>query len=256
MRTILKTSAIMLRRIEHGDSDFIMTFLTCEQGKISVIAKSAKKSVKRFAGILELFSELELVCTRGEKSSLYFLKEAALKRQFGNIWRDVKKNAYASYWTELIRNWVEEGTPQHQIYHLFEHLLSALDTGRASAEELSILFQMRLLVLSGLCPNLCECGTCQLETERLSSRSIHFDIKHGHLVCDGCLSDFAGTLHLSKGTIKQLLWVCSGDILKAMRMRFSVTALKEAQDFLERFVPYHMGKEPKSLVFLKQIRNM
>ena len=54
------TPAIILRRIDFGDYDLIVTIFTLNKGKISVIAKSAKKSKKRFAGILELFSVLDV----------------------------------------------------------------------------------------------------------------------------------------------------------------------------------------------------
>ena len=48
--TSLSTPAILLRRIEFGDYDLIVTLFTLAQGKTSAIAKSAKKSVKRFPG--------------------------------------------------------------------------------------------------------------------------------------------------------------------------------------------------------------
>ena len=39
----LKTSAILLRRVDYGDYDLILTLLSHDHGKISVIAKHAKK---------------------------------------------------------------------------------------------------------------------------------------------------------------------------------------------------------------------
>ena len=59
----LSTPAIILRRIEYGDFDLILFFLTLEKGKLSAIAKSARKSTKRFGGILELFAALDILCS-------------------------------------------------------------------------------------------------------------------------------------------------------------------------------------------------
>ena len=56
----LSTVGIVLRRREYGDFDLIVTFLTQDHGKITLIAKSAKKSAKRFPGILEPFSQLQI----------------------------------------------------------------------------------------------------------------------------------------------------------------------------------------------------
>ena len=68
--------AILLRRMDYGDFDVIITFFTLNRGKLSLIAKSAKKSVKRFAGILELFSVLEVVAGSGRNKGLSVLQEA------------------------------------------------------------------------------------------------------------------------------------------------------------------------------------
>ncbi|RPJ79366.1 MAG: DNA repair protein RecO, partial [Deltaproteobacteria bacterium] len=59
------TRAIILRRIDHGDYDLIVTLMTKEYGKLSLIAKNAKKSIKRFSGVLELFSALDITGKKG-----------------------------------------------------------------------------------------------------------------------------------------------------------------------------------------------
>jgi len=141
------TSAIMLRRIDFGDYDLIITFFTRDRGKVSVIAKSAKKSIKRFSGILERFSALRIVCTTGRGKGLPVLQEASMLKPFENIRTDIKKTAYASYWTELIDEWMEKNAKNVQAYHLLEYVLSELDSGSASLEALSILFQMRFMAL-------------------------------------------------------------------------------------------------------------
>ena len=68
--SVFSTPAILLRRLEYGDFDLILTFMSLERGKISLIAKSAKKSKKRFAGILELFSLIEAVASTGKGRGL------------------------------------------------------------------------------------------------------------------------------------------------------------------------------------------
>ena len=102
------TPAIVLRRIDFGDYDLIINFFTLNKGKISVIAKSAKKSVKRFSGVLEPFSILEVVCNSGRGKGLPVLQEATLTQPFSKIRADIVKIAYASYWAELINIWPYE----------------------------------------------------------------------------------------------------------------------------------------------------
>jgi DNA repair protein RecO (recombination protein O) len=248
------TPAIMLRRIDFGDYDLIVTFFTLNKGKISAIAKSAKKSTKRFAGILELFSVLDVVCSIGRGKGLPILQEATLKHAFPNIRSKIIKTAYASYWAELINQWMEEGQKQVQLFHLFRYVLRELDLGHTSEEALSILFQIRFMTIAGLAPNLKQCSICQTEMGKMKESRIKFDLSKGGIICEGCASGALEKIFLSKGIIKHLLWVQRGDLTRAVRIRFASQALMESLEFLEAFVPYHLGKEPRSLKFLRQIR--
>ncbi|MEE8398513.1 MAG: DNA repair protein RecO [Desulfobacterales bacterium] len=248
------TPAIILRRIDFGDYDLILSLITLNRGKVSAIAKSAKKSTKRFAGILEPFSILDVVCTIG-KGRLPVLQEAVLKHPFSVIRSDMTKAAYASYWAELINEWLEDSQRQADIYHLFHYSLAGIDTDLAPEAALSILFQMRFAALSGYGPNLTHCSFCSKGLDDIKSSKVAFDIKRGGLVCDACSPGISGRFSLSKGTIKQLLWIESGDLIKAKRIRLDPLAIKESLDFLEAFVPYHLGKAPRSLTFLRQIRS-
>ena len=157
--------------MDYGDFDVIITFFTLKGGKLSLIAKSAKKSTKRFAGILELFSVLEVAAGTGRRKGLSVLQEAVLKQPFSTIRADFRKTAYASYWAELIYNWIEEDFKQVVLYYLLEHVLAELDSGRTAAPVLNILFQMRFLALSGHRPNLVPTAACAGGNWRISNRT-------------------------------------------------------------------------------------
>lgn len=248
------TPAIMIRRMDYGDYDLILTFFSLARGKISLIAKAAKKSTRRFGGILELFSELEVVGSSGRGRGLPVLQEAALKQPFSQIRADITRTAYASYWAELIHDWMQEYERQTELYDLLKRSLVELDSGRTSAAGLSVLFQMRLLNISGHRPNLSHCSRCRNPLESTASGKLLFDIARGGISCQSCVSGASDGIRLSMGTLKQLLWAGSGDLAKAFRIRFSPKTINEALEFLEAFVPYHLGKQPRSLKFLRQIR--
>lgn len=222
-------------------------------GEKSLSLQNLPKKQKRFAGILELFSVLQTVCSRGK--GLPVLQEASLEQPFIKIRSDIRKTAYASYWAELLNEWTEEDENQEELYYLFQYVLQELDIGNIPEATLSILFQMRFMALSGFYPNLTHCGICGIETEKMKKNSVSFDLARGELVCEKCVSEISShRINISKGTIKQLLWVGNGDLKKSGRVRFSSQTLKEGLAFSEAFVPYHLGKTPRSLAFLRQIR--
>jgi DNA repair protein RecO (recombination protein O) len=248
------TPALLLRRIHYGDHDLIINLFTLDRGKVTVIAKAAKKSVKRFGGILELFSVLETVINPGRGKGLPVLQEAALVQPFANIRSDVVKTAYASYWAELVNTWMEEYERQDLIFELLAYVFEALDKGEARTRALSIVFQIRFMALSGLAPNLSRCSRCGLAVEKVRVPEINFSLKNGGIVCGDCGAFASHRVPLSLGTVKQLAWIQQRGLEQVSRLRFSEISLSESLALCEAFVPYHLGKEPKSLKFLRQIR--
>lgn len=252
----ITTPAILLRRLNYGDYDLILTLLTLTEGKVSVMAKSAKKSVKRFGGALELFSQVNVVFSSGPKRGLPLLQEATLVSPLSNIRSDIQKTAYASYWSEIVHMWMMEGKKEERLYRLIHLVLDELDAGGLPDELLSLVFQSRFLAISGLKPNLEQCIQCEKDVESVKSPCFGFDPHRGGLFCSGCDDGLREKPQLSKGTLKLLSWIEGEDLDHVRRIRFSPRALQEARRFLEALIPYHLGKVPKSLVFLQKIRPM
>ena len=249
----ISSPAIMLRATEHGDYDKIISFFTVKSGKISLIAKGAKKSIKRFAGILELFSVLNLVWSHGRGRGLPILKEASLVHPFEQIRTDITKTAYASYWCELVYAWMEQGRPQVPAYRLLEYALDQLNSGSLSERALQIIFLLRFVTINGFKPGLDYCNACRTPLERFERLSVVFDIRRGGVLCEECAPQKPGRLCLAKGTVKLLQWVLNASLKKLNRIRFSKNAVEESLQILEPFVQFHLGKETKSLKFLKQL---
>ncbi len=249
------SSGILLRRTEFGDYDWILTLLTLSQGKLSMIAKYARKSRKRFSGTLELFSEIGFIGAYPRKGGLPILQEAWIKQPFTGIRNDFERTAYASYWGELLLTWLEEGKAQTKIYHLLRYGLQSLHSG-VSPGITSIVFQLYLLKFSGLSPDLERCSRCRTDLDRIPGESCGFDLAKGGLVCQNCISERSLPYPLTKGTIKQLRWIQTSRLENIDRLKFTGRAVNESLVFLEAFVPYHLGRDPKSRRFLIHVRQL
>ena len=266
------TNAILLRKIEYGDHDYIISFLTRTRGRVSVIAKNAKKSSRRFTGALDLFSLNHIHCTfpKKKKDALTILAQTDLEDGFGNIRYDIYKTAYASFWVEVIYSYLEEEKAEPQFYDLLLFALSTLNAGNISKEVIHLLFQIRFMALSGFEPNIETCGVCHTPIDTIQGNKLMFDLKNGQILCMKCATKryqptISKTLNqkskiknqkmiVSKGTLKQLFWINNSDINRVDRIRFSDSALKEGQYLLESFIPFHLGREFKSLKFLNRLR--
>ena len=183
------------------------------------------------------------------------LQEAALEEPFFHIRENIVKTAYASYWVELIYLWLAEKEPQPPLFQLIRHVLAELNASRTPVEVLSILFQMRFLSLAGFRPNFDHCYACKTCLDQIRQAAVMSEPAKGGIACPTCQPYGNGRLRISKGTLKQLIWTDSDDLERAARVRFTSPARAEALAFLEAFVPYHIGRSPKSLKVLKRIRD-
>ncbi|MBT4027387.1 DNA repair protein RecO [Desulfobacula sp.] len=252
------TDAILLRKIEYGDHDFIISFLTESKGKISVIAKNAKKSIQRFSGALDLFSVNNIQCTfpKKKKDGLTILSRTDLENGFANIRYDVYKTAYASFWVEVMHFWLEENKQQSGLYNLLLFSLDALNQGSLSREVISLFFQIRFMSLSGFFPNIENCDKCKTPVDHIEQKKVWFDFAEGRIMCQNCIkkrSKYGMTV--SKGTLKQINWIHTSDISRADRIKFSNLAIKEGEMLVEAFIPFYIGREFKSLQFLDRLRH-
>ncbi len=250
------SDAILLKRVEYGDYDLIITFFTRSMGRISVIAKNAKKSVKRFAGALDPFSVMNICCTIPKRqNALPVLCSVDLDDSFAKIRTDTAMTGYAFYWVEIVNSWMEEGRAQQPLYELLLYVLDALNSGSMEKEVLSLLFQIRFMTMSGFDPNFSMCGKCSTPLDEINQHRIVFDFAEGKFICDKCCKNsIKHGISVSKGTLKQLLWMKNSDIKRIERIKLAPFSINEGEQLLESFVPCHIGKNLKSLVFLRRIR--
>ncbi|NCC94561.1 MAG: DNA repair protein RecO, partial [Opitutae bacterium] len=99
----------------------------------------------------------------------------------------------------------------------------------------------------------CTCIGCRRGLDALGTTRLGFDPARGGLVCADC--NVGQRLPVSRGTLKQLTWIATGDLARAERMRFSAEALDQGERLMEAFVSFHLGREPRSLKFLRHLRD-
>jgi Recombinational DNA repair protein (RecF pathway) len=140
-----------------------------------------KKSVRRFSGAMDLFSVNHIQCAFPKKNrdAMINLCQTVLENGFSHIRYDVVNTAYASYWTEIVSQWLEEGKAQPDIFELLYTALEMVDDGFIRTEVISLLFQIRFMRLSGFSPGLDQCDACRTGIEGVDSARLWFDSKRG-----------------------------------------------------------------------------
>lgn len=191
------TAAVVLRSVVYGESDRIVTLLTDARGKISLIARGARKSQKRFAGALEPYAliEAEIAVGRGDLGRLV---EARVVRAFPGVLADLERMSIAAAGLELVREAMPDREPDARILPAVIRFFELVETS-PPVDELRVAFAMRLLALIGLAPNLEACGRCGRAAP--DGKAALFDPALAALVCRAC---GGGPIKLAGGTRERL----------------------------------------------------
>ena len=87
------TPAVVVRARVFGESDKIVTFLTRDLGKVTGIAKGAKRSKRRFVNVLEPFTHVSLRLRQRPASDLAFISACELHDAPRSFTLDLQKFA-------------------------------------------------------------------------------------------------------------------------------------------------------------------
>jgi DNA repair protein RecO (recombination protein O) len=247
-----RTEAIVLRLLDYGESDRIVTFCTSGYGKIRGIAKGARRSRKRFANALEPFCFSKILFTRRGPDSLAMIDSSEVISHFPLIRADLEKTLRA-YLIDLTDQFLPEDKKNETVFDLLNTFLRLFEKDPAT-ESLLRFFEIRLLKLAGYDPVLDRCLLCS--TPVGNETAYRFIAANGGLACLACRPDGADAIPLSLGTIRTLLLGRDMPVEKLGRILLSGQSADESRRFLAHFIRHLLGREPKSLHVLNEIRRL
>jgi len=187
-RDVVTTDAFVLRTVDYGESHVIVTLLARDLGKVSAIARSARRSKRRFGGSLLPLRGLRATLSFRPNRDLAELDDALVARDFAGIEGSFEKIMVASYATELVRAHLRDGDPANDALELLEDFygrLSDCDDGRAMLRTVLHHFELGLLRSAGAAPSLGACARCGMRVESMDRVRCSRD--GDGLVCQDCV---------------------------------------------------------------------
>lgn len=249
MHPFCVTPAIVLRSSPFGESDKIVSFLTESYGKLTGIAKGAKRSRKRFVNTLEPFSLVNLSFRDRPHRGLAFIHACDLLRPFRYLTASLERVAYASYLMEITDGLIGE---REENRALFEHLKQGLIFLEESGSPLpfTIFFELRLLQLAGYQPTLRRCRRCGKSWASGSQGRWHFSPRDGGVLCESCAGLRKEVMPVSADAIHLLGELERTGGFPSQQLSFPDPVLKESLLVLLKFIQFLMNRELKSAPFL------
>ena len=146
------TRGIVLRRIDYQESDRILTVLTPDKGKISLIAKGARKAKSKLAGGIELFSVSDITFVKGKKD-IGTLTSSRLLKHFPRISQDLDRTMLGYEMLKYIDRITEEAS-EEGFFTLLASSFDGLDCLELNIAVLQLWFFLHLLKETGYVPDL------------------------------------------------------------------------------------------------------
>ncbi len=166
-----------------GESDKVVSMFSSERGLVRAVAKGAKKPGTKMAGKSEALCANKLLIAKGR--SLDIITQAESINTFRALRTDLVRLTYSLYYAELTQAFGEGLEEESELF--FQVLFNSLhmqEAAIADARLLSLEFQMFLLRMLGVSPELQVCVKCRRPLTEYNITVFYLEL--GGIGCDKC----------------------------------------------------------------------
>ncbi len=167
----IRTEAIVLRRINYGESDRILQLITPNNGKVSAIAKGVRREGSKLAGGIELLAISDMVVRFG-KSDMGVITSSRLRTFFTNIMGDYDRLQF-SYEALKRLSKLDDYLSEPRFYEIAKTTLESLNNKAIQLNLTSAWFYINLAEAMGHGLNL---GRDNLDQPLKAEKKYRFDI--------------------------------------------------------------------------------
>ena len=243
------TKGVVLRETETKEADKILTLLTAERGKLSVIARGVRRRGCRYAACAQPLAYSEW--TLYQRGEWYYANDGSTLELFRGLQTDLEAMALGFYFAELAEAVTTEETPAGP---LLPHLLNGLYALSALHKPPSLVkpaFELRLLCLAGYEPLADSCAYCG----RPDPERPMLDVVQGVLRCGSCGGGESGrSLPLCPDSLAALRHIVYGDPKRLYSFRLTGPALERLSNAAEAFAAAQLERGFRTLDFYKSLR--
>lgn len=243
------TKGIVLRETETKDADKILTLLTEDRGKLSVIARGVRRRGCKYAACAQPLAYSEW--TLYQKGAWYYANEGATLELFNGLRQDLDAMALGFYFAELTETVTVEETPSRELLRHLLNGLYALSALHKPSWLVKPAFEVKLLCLAGYEPLADSCAYCgAAEPERPM-----LDVVQGVLRCGRCgAGESLSSVPLCPGSLAALRHVVYGDPKRLYSFQIGEDALRRFGAAAEAFAAAQLERGFRTLDFYKSLQ--
>ena len=187
-QTRFSTEGLVIKEMNVGESDRLVTLFTRDYGILKAFAPGAKsvKSKKGEATSLLTYSNF----TFQKRKETLRITEASPIAVFWGMGSDIEVVTLSQYFCELANTFGENGTANTEMLRLILNSLHFLCKEKRYPPLIKAITELRMAVLSGYSPNLIACEECG----KFEDDTMYFNVVRGTLCCSICENEDKGFL--------------------------------------------------------------
>ncbi len=242
-----KTDGLVVRLVDFSESSRIVTLFTADFGKISALAKGAKRLRGPFEAALDLLAECRVVFLRKPSGGLHLLTEAQLRNRFAPSRRSMIPLYGGYYVAELLAGLTEEDDPHPLLFNESLLTLRRLETDDDPRVPI-VRFELALLRELGHLPEFDQCLVC--ERPVTDGGRFRFWVSQGGLICDRCRKPEYAQSPIHSETIDLLKRLAQPVVDWSPPPTISPLQFRELRYILSAAISHQLERRPATLRYL------
>lgn len=234
----IKVSGIVIAENNMGDYDKMLTILTPNYGKISCVAKGARRQQSALLAGTQLFCFAEYMMYKG--TNTYHINSCETIEIFYNLRTDLDKLKYAIHINKIIQDITEENENCYKILQLFLNTLYIISEMDYDMDFVLSVFKLRLLCILGFTPRVTQCVKCK-EKENITK----FSIKDNGVKCTACGNQDKSAIDMSESTKNAIKYIVSAPPKKIFSFKLKDISLEEFKLISKIYFNEKLEKEYK-----------
>jgi DNA repair protein RecO (recombination protein O) len=203
---IVTTDAVVLRTLKYRESSTIAALYTRSRGKVSVLAKGARRRNNAMAASLAPLNILRsVIYVRGTRE-LQTLTQADILEPYGSLVNDLPRLAAGMAVVELVHLATHPDEPNAPLFDLLANVLGHISRATKPPVNALYYFEIHFLEALGLRPRLDSCSRCGEDAAvgEAAAQEGEMTLGQGGILCARCSTWGSGSRPISPAALQIL----------------------------------------------------
>lgn len=246
MSDLITVQGVVLSSMPVGEYDRRVVLLTRERGKIAAFAKGARRLNSPFMAASNPFVFGTFTLYEGRSS--YNLNHVEITHHFTELAAEQPGVYYGYYFLELADYFGREGIDETDTMNLLYLTVKALLNPAIDNRLVRCIYELRLLTIQGLMPQLSACPSCGKEVPGDEDAWFSF-AEHG-VLDQACMHHVPDAKKISSRTLYTLRYIAAAPLTKLFTFTLREELLRELESVVTEYTRRNTDRRFRSLEIL------